>query len=75
MKGTEAPYLHPVGSSGMAGHEMWKMRKQLGLTGREFARALGMSPNGFKRIREWEAGRRPIPQGIAALIREVGTKA
>ncbi|TWI31095.1 helix-turn-helix domain-containing protein [Paracoccus sulfuroxidans] len=75
MKGNEAPYLHPVGSSGMASHEMWKMRKQLGLTGREFARALGMSPNGYKRIREWEAGRRPIPRSMSERVRRLEAKA
>ena len=55
----------------MTGHEMWAIRKKLGLSCREFAHVLGMSVTGNKRIREWEAGRRPIPRSMAARVRRL----
>lgn len=50
---------------------MWLIRKKLGLSSREFAYVLGMSPTGTKRIQEWESGRRPIPRSMAARVRRL----
>lgn len=55
----------------MTGHDMWVIRKRLGLSCREFAHVLGMGTKGNKRIREWEAGRRPIPRSMAARVRRL----
>lgn len=55
----------------MTGHEMWLIRKKLGLSSREFAHVLGMGPNGTKRIQEWESGRSPIPRNMAARVRRL----
>lgn len=50
-------------------------RKELGLTQKEFAAALGMGPNGERTVRRWENGETSPSAAEAAFIRTLGHRA
>jgi transcriptional regulator with XRE-family HTH domain len=53
----------------MAGGEVRRIRKQLGLTQREFAERTGVVPN---TVAKWERGKTTVGSTAAILIRLLG---